>query len=268
MDKRYVLGIIGGGFMARAIAEGAIGSGFLSPENIIVGEPDRKQAEYFLSRGIAVCIENKTVAECCGYLLFAVKPQAFAEAARGLSGTDLPVIITIMAGVTKERIKRELTSPQLKIARVMPNLPCSVGKGMTGVDALDLERKDREFVMGLFSSFGKTIGVREEQLNAVTGISGSGPAYVFLFLQALMKAGEEQGFTQEEAKTLALQTVAGGVALAESQREKSFQELIAAVSSKGGTTLAALACLQAGGFEETVSRAVDAAVHRAEELSR
>ncbi len=265
MKKRFIFGIIGGGFMGHAIANGAIRSGFLAPDKIIVSEPIMARTEIFRQMGVCVCTDNRRVAENCEYLLFAVKPQVFPEVAVSLRGCEFPTLISIMAGKTKESVRAALGAPNAKIARAMPNLPCSVGEGMTGIDTSELSETDRAFVVGLFSANGKV--VETAKLDAVTGISGSGPAYVYLFLQALVKAGVEQGFGTEQARLLALQTLKGGVKMVEEHPEKSLSDLIAAVSSKGGTTVAALNSFEKDAFEESVSHAVAAAVKRAEELS-
>lgn len=266
MEGKYTLGIIGGGFMAHAIAKGAVEKGFLSHERVLIAEPNAERAALLAGEGFCVTEDNREAVKG-EYLLFAVKPQVFPEVAKGLRGCRLPVSLTIMAGKTKAGIRAELGMPELKLARAMPNLPCSVGEGMTGLDCSELCGKDRAFAVGLFSSVGRVLETDEAQLNAVTAISGSGPAYVYLFLQALVKAGTEQGLSEEQAKALALQTVIGGARYAELS-EKSLQELIAAVSSKGGTTVAALGSLEKDDFTGAVSRAVSAAVKRAEELSR
>lgn len=265
MEKKFTLGIIGGGCMGRAIAEGAVRCGFLAPAEVVVSEPDRARAESFARAGFFVAADNRAVAETCSYLLFAVKPQAFPTVAKELSGRRMPVVITIMAGRNKAGIRAALGG-DVRIARAMPNLPCSVGEGATGLDASELTEEEREFVRGLFSASGEVVEVDEALLNAVTGISGSGPAYVYLFLQALTNAGTEQGLTREQAKALALKTVLGGARLA-AQSDRSLNELIAAVSSKGGTTVAALESFEKDDFGGAVSRAVKAAVKRAEELS-
>lgn len=267
MAKEFTLGIIGGGFMAHAIAQGAVRSGFLSPERIAIGEPDSERANALRNEGFFIAGGNGEVAENCDYLLFAVKPQIFPVVAQELSSRPLPVLLTIMAGRTKENIRRSLGGTSSPIARAMPNLPCSVGAGAIGIDVSELQQSQRAFALGLFSSVGKVAEVREEQLNAVTGVSGSGPAYVFLFLKSLIEAGIKEGLTEEQAKTLAFQTALGGVKLA-SEAEKSLDELIGAVSSKGGTTVAALEQFEKDGFRGAVSRAVEAAVKRAEELSK
>ena len=266
MKKNWKLGIIGGGFMSRAILEGAVRRGVLKAEEIAVSEPDAVKADSLRALGVQVT-DNSDFAARCDYLLFAVKPQVFPEVARQLKGISLPVLITIMAGRSKRSIRCLLENEHVRIARVMPNLPCAVGEGMSAVDAVELSEDAREFVLRLFGAIGKVVQAEEEQMDAVTGVSGSGPAYIYLFLQALIAAGVEQGLTAEQSRLLALQTMKGGVAMAERHPDQSLQSLIDAVSSKGGTTVAALGQFEKDGFALTVSRAVAAAVRRAKELS-
>ncbi len=264
MQNRTTLGVIGGGFMAHAIVSGALSSGFLAAGDILVSEPDLVRRDGFIKLGVRVTQENAETA-ACDFLLLAVKPQVFVEAVASLRHADrLPVVISIMAGKTRRAIRQSL--PSAKIARVMPNLPCAVGAGMAGMDTSELSGEERVFVERLFRSVGQTAEVEEALLDAVTGISGSGPAYVYLFLRALIRAGVAHGLTEERAKQLALQTIAGGVEMAR-RSERSPDELIAAVSSKGGTTVAALESFREDDFEGSVLRAVDAAVCRAKELS-
>lgn len=264
-EKTYLLGVIGGGVMARAIVSGAAKRGVFAPDLVCICEPDGKKRAAFEKEGFRTTLDARALAGTCRYLLFAVKPQVFPDVAEDLRGASLPVLISIMAGKTKRAVRTALKS-EAKIARVMPNLPCCVGEGMAGVDVSELSGEEKTFVLGLFSAVGKAVEVPEAFLDAVTGISGSGPAYVYLFLRSLVKAGMEQGLSEEQANALALQTVKGGVSYAE-QSGKSYDELIAAVSSKGGTTVAALSSFEADGFEKSISRAVSAAVKRAKELS-
>lgn len=264
-SPKYQLGVIGCGFMAQAVLFGAINSGFLSPDNVIVSDPDAEKRKSMAEKGIHTVAQNSVVAQSCRYLLFAVKPQTFESVAHELSGVTFPVALTIMAGKSKQTVKNAVSCGA--VARIMPNLPCAVGEGITGIDAAELDPEGQAFVFGLFGAVGKTISVDEREINAVTGISGSGPAYVYLFLKSLTEAGMAQGLSQEKAIKLALQTVKGGVAMAECS-EKSLDELIAAVSSKGGTTVAALESFARDDFRGSVARAVDACVKRAEELSQ
>lgn len=267
MKTHYTLGVIGGGFMAQAIVFGAIGCQYLGCHEIIVGEPSEEKREIWTRAHVSVTNDNRVVAQSCDYLLFAVKPQTFPEVAEALRECKLPVLVSIMAGVSKAGIRSKLCDAE-KIVRVMPNLPCSVGMGAIGLDASELSGQEREFVIGLFSSVGKVEEVEEGLLNAVTGLSGSGPAYVYYFLQALIEAGARQGLSEEQARELALQTVKGGVEMAERNSNKSLEQLIAAVSSKGGTTVAALGVLEERNVKGSFCDAVSAAVKRAEELSQ
>ena len=264
MEKRATLGVIGAGFMANAIIGGAIAKKFLFPEEILVSEPDETLRSALAARGVRIASDNRTAAASCDYLLLSVKPQVFPAVARELEGTELPVLISIMAGKTRAAIARATGAK--KVARVMPNLPCSVGAGMSGTDCSALSPREAAFVQGLFGAVGEVAEVGESLLDAVTAVSGSGPAYVYLFLLSLVHAGIKEGMTEDQAKKFAFQTVEGGMKMAKTS-DKSLEELIAAVSSKGGTTVAALDSFKRDGFEESVLRAVNAAVRRAKELS-
>ena len=266
MKKTYTLGVIGGGFMAKAILDGAISKGIISPQEIVVSEPSEERRKLLSKNNIHVVNDNIFTVNNSRFVLFSVKPQNFSAVANHIKGADIPVIISIMAGVTKQSIQNFLGG-NLRIARAMPNLPCSIGEGMTGLDANGLTVEEREFVKSLFLSVGKVILLNEGLLNAVTGLSGSGPAYVFLFMQSLVEAGIAQGLSENDSFTLALQTMKGGIKLIENNGGQSIDELIAAVSSKGGTTVAALESLAFDNWKESVKRAVDCAVKRAEELS-
>lgn len=264
MQKRVTLGVIGGGFMAQAIVKGAILRKYLRPDEILVSEPDAARRTIFSDLGVNVCCDNIDTAKACDYLLLAVKPQVFPVVAEEIKGAKLPVLISIMAGKTRVWI-RHVTGAQ-KIARIMPNLPCSVGAGMAGMDTSWLSESEAVFVRGLFQAVGEVVEVEEGLLNAVTGVSGSGPAYVYLFYRSLVQAGISQGLSEEQAAKLASQTIVGGMEMLRVSG-KSPDELIAAVSSKGGTTLAALDSFSKDDFSGSVERAVAAAVQRAKELS-
>lgn len=264
MKKQVTLGVIGGGFMARALVGGAIKQGFLAAEEIAVGEPSPENAEKMRALGVRVTQDDRDVASSCRCLLLCVKPQSFSAVAEDLRGIGIPFVISIMAGVTRERIASALGCRA--VARAMPNLPCAVGEGMTAVAADGLTEERRAFALGLFSAAGRAMEAEERLLDAVTGVSGSGPAYVYLFLRSLIEAGIAQGLSREQAETLAFQTVKGGLKMAEST-SSTLSELIAAVSSKGGTTVAALSSLEKDDFAGAVTRAVAAAAVRAAELS-
>lgn len=267
MENQCKLGVVGGGFMARAIVLGAVERGFLSPHEVIVSDPSDACRDFFAARGFQTTILNRIAAERSRFLLLSVKPQTFAVVASGLKDVRLPPVISIMAGMQKAKIKAALET-NAPIARVMPNLPCSVGMGAAAVDAFDLAPDDAGFVFGLFSATSTVLTLPEEKLNAVTALSGSGPAYVYLILQALIDGGVRCGLEEADARLLAIQTLKGGAAMAEAHADTPLEELIAAVSSKGGTTLAALEVLRRNEVPESIVRAMQAAEKRAEELSK
>ena len=212
---------------------------------------------------------NADVAENCEYLLIAVKPQNFAAVAESIHGIPVEKVITIMAGVKKQTVKDALLGKDIRVARAMPNLPCAVGSGMIALDASDFSENidDCAFLDSVFSNCGTVLNLPEEKLNAVTGISGSGPAYVYLFIDGLIKAGMAHGLSADEAKTLAVTTVYGGAEMVAHSEDKSIDELVAAVCGKGGTTIQAVDSFRRDDLYGVIARAVDACVKRAEELS-
>ena len=269
MKKQFKLGVIGCGFMARSILRGAILSDFLRSKKVIVSDTDMDKLQ---SVNDELCVfftqDNCYVAENSEFLLFAIKPQNFVQVAQELEGICPNKVISIMAGVKKATIKNALGVGLIKVARCMPNLPCVIGSGMMGLDMGDFNREpdDTEFIDKLFSSMGQVLSVTEDKLDAVTGISGSGSAYVFMFIDSLIDAGVKQGLTKDEATTLAIQTVLGGAEMA-GHSDKPLSELIMNVCSKGGTTIEAVKVLEQNNFRGIVADAVDACVKRSKELS-
>lgn len=174
-----------------------------------------------------------------------------------------------MAGVKKNTIKNALGVGVIKVARCMPNLPCTIGSGAIGIDMTDFNSStdDTDFISNIFNSLGKILSVDESKMDAVTGISGSGPAYAFLFIDALIDAGVKQGLTKKEAKLLAAQTVLGAAEMVQ-REEQTLSELIMQVCSKGGTTIEAVKVFEEKNFSNIVSEAVEACVKRSQELSK
>lgn len=269
MKKQFKLGAIGGGFMAQAILKGAILSDYLRPKKVLVADVSQKALDNLDYLGINTTMDCREVAENCEYILFSIKPQNFAEVAQALHGCPVEKIISIMAGVKKEKIRDALFGNNIRIARAMPNLPCSVGEGMTAVDLSDFASSpdDCEFISLLFEKVGNFLITKESKLNAVTGISGSGPAYVYMFIEGLIKAGIRQGLTEDEAKILAVSTVSGGAEMVAHSKDKTIDDLISAVCSKGGTTIQAVNSFLQDDLYGIIDRAVTACVKRAEELS-
>ncbi|MDE7163003.1 MAG: pyrroline-5-carboxylate reductase [Clostridia bacterium] len=269
MKKQFKLGIIGCGFMGSAILKGVADSEFIRAKKIIVSDTDEQKLDKIGEEfGVCVSNDNKFVAENSEYLLLAVKPQTFGDVAKTLEGVCPQKVISIMAGVKKAAIKNSFGVGLIKVARCMPNLPCATGFGMMGVDMSDYNKNtdDTDFVSNLFGCLGQVLSVPEDKLDAVTGISGSGPAYTFIFIDSLIDAGVKQGLTKDEAKLLAMQTVWGSCSML-MEDDRPLPELIMSVCSKGGTTIEAVKVFEQNNFRGIISDAVAACVKRSKELS-
>jgi len=224
---------------------------------------ERLRAEF----GIAALPEAARALGRADVVVWAVKPQVFREAAaqaRPHLGRQ-SLHLSVAAGIRTDSMQAWLDTG--RIVRAMPNTPALVGQGMTGLFAREaVTASDRAAVEQLTAPTGELLWVdKEEHLDAVTALSGSGPAYVFLFLEAMVQAGTEMGLTADQARRLAIGTFAGASRLARDSREP-LQVLRERVTSKGGTTHAAITSMQADGLPQAFIKAMHAACHRAEEL--
>ncbi len=265
MNKKFKLGVIGGGFMATAIINGAIDSGVLNKEQLIVSDISQLSLEKFMQNGIETTTDNLFLASNSEFVLFAVKPQSIKEVLTTIEACDCGKFVSIMAGVKKQRIKDVF--PSANVARCMPNTPCSISSGAIGLDVTDFENEnDRDFITKLLSALATVVLVDESKLNAVTGVSGSSPAYFYLFLKGIIDSGVKQGLSEEEAKTLAVSTMVGAGKMVLSNQDKTLDDLINAVCSKGGTTIEAINVFKSNNLDKITEKAIDACVKRAIEL--
>jgi len=271
-DKRVA--ILGGGNMGEAIAKGIRDSrGVLTilPGQIVIAEPDQSRHER-LSAGrhcVAVSTAREAIAQLApdGLVFVAVKPQVFpsvADEVRGLIGRRL--VISIMAGKTAAGVHRDLGS-QCRIVRAMPNLPLLEGDGMTAVCAgPGALSEDIGLARAFFASMGQCIDLDESLMDAFTGVAGSGPAYVAYLAEAMVAGAVATGFTPEVAWQVVQQTIWGAARILSDLRGPP-SELRARVTSKGGTTAAAVQVLDSAGVLDAFSRAIVAARDRGRELS-
>lgn len=267
MENKFKFGVIGAGFMSSAIVAGAIKSKFLSPSQIVVSDISQSALTKFSDKNISTTTDNSYVFDNAEYVLLAIKPQHFSGAVKDVKNPVCKKILSIMAGVKKSTVKSAFNGLDVKVVRCMPNTPCSVGNGAIGVDLSDFnDDNDKQFVSGLFSSFAKLIFVDESKLNTVTGISGSSPAYFYLFVKNLIESGVKNGLNYEDAKTLAVNTMIGSGKMIFENSDKSLDELINAVCSKGGTTIEAIKVFNDCGLSEITDKAVSACINRAKEL--
>ncbi|OWY64789.1 pyrroline-5-carboxylate reductase [cyanobacterium TDX16] len=268
MEKSSIkLGIIGGGVMGEAILSRLISGRIYQPLEVIASEPQPSRRNFLQQQyGIQVTTENAKVLSADTVVL-AVKPQIFAAISQELAAQikdAQPAIISIMAGVTLQQLEKAF--PELPVIRAMPNTPATVGAGMTAI-ALGDRASDvhKQTALQLFSAVGEVVEVSESLMDAVTGLSGSGPAYVAILVEALADGGVAAGLPRNIANQLAQQTVKGTLQLLQ---ETSIHpaELKDRVTSPGGTTIAGVSALEKAGFRSALIEAVVAATRRSREL--
>jgi pyrroline-5-carboxylate reductase len=265
-DQQQHIAFIGGGNMASAIIGGLIRQG-LAPSQIEVVEPfaesrDKLKAQF----GVAAQEQAGPALARAGLVVWAVKPQAFKEAATPVRPhTASALHLSVAAGIRSDSIAQWLGTQ--RIVRSMPNTPALVGKGMTALYARPgVSDVDKARVEQVIATTGDSLWVEQEQhLDAVTALSGSGPAYVFFFLEAMTKAGIEMGLSREQAYRLSVGTFGGASALAAASDEPP-EVLRQRVTSKGGTTYAAITSMEQDQVQALFVKALHAARQRAEEL--
>lgn len=266
--RDYVVGFVGGGAMGGALIKRLVSDEKIAPQYLYLHEPDTKRALALAAEtGINLVDSNEELVRACHIVVFAVKPQLVPEVFPSLREcwSKGQVLISIAAGVTTARI-REYLPDDVDLVRVMPNAPALIGEGVAAV-ALEPggSIQSEELTLELFHAAGSAVAVSEDMMDAATGVSGSGPAYVYLFIEALADAGVREGLPRQTAMELAAYTVLGGARMV-LETGKHPGELKDMVTSPGGTTIAGVARLEARGFRGTVMEAVRAAAGRGREL--
>ncbi len=270
MSYRYKLGFIGAGNMAWAIACGVVKAGLYDGSELIGSDIAAERRELFDEKlKAAVVDDNRQIVEEAQTVILAVKPQQarqVLEPLAGLAGAG-QLIVSIMAGASTASVEGILGA-NVAVVRAMPNLALSVGAGMTAIcPGARASDQNVGLVEKLFRACGQTVLVDEEQMHAVTAVSGSGPAYFFYFVEAMIKAAKEAGLSAEQAKLLAKQTCLGAARTLLARPEEPA-ELRRQVTSKGGTTEAALEIMDEAKLGEIIRRAVLAGAKRSAELGK
>ena len=254
--------------MATALAKGFLSAGTLSPQSISAFDVNLPTGEQF-ARQTGACLvrSNADVARQSNVIFLAVKPQQMTQVLADLLDVVRPehLIVSIAAGVSIKTLTSGL-SPNSRLIRVMPNTPCLVGCGASAFSRGTLATdEDAALVQKLLSNVGLAVEVPEKLLDAVTGLSGSGPAYVYQIIEALSDGGVRMGLPRDIATKLAAQTVLGSaqMVLSTGQHPGLLKD---AVASPGGTTIAGLHALERGGLRGTLMNAVEAATERAQKL--
>lgn len=268
MKLKIPVGFIGGGNMAEALIQGLLSSKTISPSNCWVYDIIEERLSYLKKKyGVKAVHDISQVIRSSKAVILAVKPQNVDKALSTLSPIWSPekILISIAAGVPTAYLGR-FFSKTPKIIRVMPNTPALV---LSGISALSknavADEKDFDLAESLFKAIGETVRVEESQLDAVTGLSGSGPAYVFHILEGLTEGGLKMGLTRPVAQKLAIQTVWGACQMAR-KMDWPLSQLKEMVTSPGGTTIHGLHILEKAGLHGILMDAVEAATKRSKEL--
>jgi pyrroline-5-carboxylate reductase len=271
MRLKRPLGLIGAGKMGEALLKGLLCSRHFTANRILVSDRDSARINFIKREyGVIIGETNQDLLKEVDTCVLAVKPQdvdgVLDDVREGVSGTAL--LISIVAGVTVETIQSRV-GPKVKVIRAMPNAPALVGMGATGLFfGKSVSRSEGGIARSIFDCVGRTVIVtNEDHLNIVTGLSGSGPAYVFLFLEALIDAGVYLGLSREVSTTLSLQTILGSSEMA-SKSERPIPLLKEMITSPGGTTAVGLRALEEGKLRSAIISAVEGATKRSRELAK
>ncbi|MEE9255803.1 MAG: pyrroline-5-carboxylate reductase [bacterium] len=261
------IAVIGGGNMGEALAGGMVRAGYAGMERIVIAEPLEERRKFLESKGYETVTDGPDAVRGAGTVLFAVKPQDLGGVLEGLKAEVSAdhLLVSIVAGARTSRFT-EAFGESARVIRVMPNTPALVGSGAAGVCAGGAATpEDLRAAVEMLESVGRAVELPEAQLDAVTGLSGSGPAYVFQFIEALADGGVQAGLPSEAALMLAAQTVMGSARMVLDLNEPPGR-LRDMVASPGGTTNEGLRALEKGGLRAAVIDAVMAATKRSAEL--
>lgn len=266
--KGIKIGFIGAGNMAESLIKRLISLSVLPQKNLLASDINIDRLQYISKTySIETLKSNKDLAKKADIVILAVKPQGMSKILAELYGviSKKQLVISIAAGITIEGIKSILGDTN--IIRVMPNNPALVGEGISAISAdASVGEKHIKLAETIFDSVGKTLRIEETLLDAVTALSGSGPGFVYYFLEAMIEGGESIGLSHEASRELAVQTFLGSIKTV-IETGKSPEELRHMVTSPGGTTLAGLKVFETNNFKEIISKALVQAAKRAKELS-
>ena len=268
MSEQWRLVFLGGGQMAEAIAGGVIAAGLLAPDRIAASEVRADRRDYLDSKlGIRAVASNVEAVTLGDVIILALKPQDIGIVLQEIGGLvrEDQLVVSIAAGVPLSKLEPPFAAA-VPVIRVMPNTPCLVGQGMAALaPGKHATSEHMTRALSIFNATGKAVTVAEKDLDAVTGLSGSGPGYVGLIVEALIDGGVRAGLARDIATTLAIQTVLGSAQMLAETRLHPAQ-LKDMVTSPGGTTIAGIHALERGGLRAALVDAVVAATERSREL--
>jgi pyrroline-5-carboxylate reductase len=261
------LGFIGAGKLAGSVIRGLVRAGFCSPQEIVISEPNEQTRTALVNEAaVSLANDNAEIAEKAEIIFIAVKPGVVLDVIRGIKGKiDNKVVISLAAGV---RLQAMEAIANARFMRALTNTPSAICRAATAIArGIRTTNKDVEGARKIFSAIGVVVEIEEKQIDAVTALAGSAPAFIYKVIEAMAQGGEKMGLGPDVALKLATQTVLGAAQLA-SETKMSPEELIKMVVTPGGTTAAGLEVMKKLGTSESLIAAVEAATKRGQEMAR
>ena len=265
---KFDVGFIGGGNMGSAIAEVLVNSKAVDAQKILICDQDEQKLNIFASKNFATTKEIDDVVKNCKIAFVAVKPQSF-DSLKEKFGQNVKseAIISIMAGKKLGFVKEVVANDGCSIVRIMPNLACRYGEGVTLAQLTDIEGELKDYVKNLLEKLGVLIEVEEKDFNFCSSVSGCGPAFFFEYFKYFYNQCIEYGLNEQDAKNMVLQTACGSAKLAMNSTE-SFEKLISNVCSKGGSTIEGVKIIESSDMEHIVKQTLAASTKRNKELEQ
>lgn len=267
MRDSYKVGIIGTGKMGGIMANAILDKDLVFPENLFLYDKVTEKLKPFINKGAkSSCLEE--IAKEADIIIIAVKPNDVRPILQALKEKleSSQIVVSCAAGVKISFISK-LLEKSVSVVRVMPNAAISVDEGVCALSTGSvMDAKKIGFIERIFNAVGKVVELPEEKLDAVTGLSGSGPAYVYMMIEGLIRGGEKAGLSREISRKLAIQTVLGAAKTAQANQEE-IQQLISCVATPGGTTAKGMEVLQKGNLIELFAKAILEATKRAQQIS-
>ena len=264
---KYSLGVIGLGVMGEAILSQILKSDKFLPNEICVFDLDEQKEKRFADVGVTVADSVKGLVTDSKRVLIAVKPQHYKSACSGICFDGVETVYSIMAGINTGVLRENLALSTTGIVRIMPNVPCKIGKGVCGMTFNGVTDAEKKIACEIFSACGSVVVTEEINFDAITSVSGSGPAYVYMFAEGMIKGGMNGGLSYEESKILALDTIIGAAEIAKISDEP-LSVLVDRVCSKGGTTIEAVNVFREKDLIDTIAEGVDACRKKSEILGK
>ena len=266
------IAFIGTGNMSYAIIGGMVKNGFDKKNIIATNRNPEKLAKVDADLGVNTTSDNLAAVRQADIVVLSVKPQMMAELCQTFQNSGIEMndklFISVAAGITMQRL-REMLGFEAKLVRCMPNTPSLLGKGVSGLFSDTVTEEEKNVVTNMFSATGIALWLEQEsQINDIIAVTGSSPAYFFLFMQSIAEKAIALGFSQQQARLLVQQTALGSAEMAFANNDISLEQLRANVTSKGGTTHAAVEYLKSQNLQTTVADAMDACIARAEEMEQ